>query len=122
MVLTENMVRMHAEKSLFQDATTMIPLTSVDSLFYGWRRHKILLALGGLILLLGIDAMARHATGGAFISIFISAVFFAAFWFIRPGLILIRSTRESLGGTPVSELEALGFLEKVSMAAVKGKD
>jgi hypothetical protein len=100
-VLTESSVSLHSPKSIFQDATVVIPLSSVDSIFIGWRRHRALLITGIILILVGLSG--QKGSGAVLV---IGLVCLTLFWFLRPARFYIRSVRESLDGQPVSESAA----------------
>lgn len=109
MVLTGSFVGIHTKKGIFREATSIIPLGSIDSIFHGWRRYKILLYLGAALTLAGLVMLWQEVTGGGG-ALFSGVVFLLLFWFLRPRLLQVRSVRETLEGTPLSDPDAKNFI------------
>lgn len=113
LILTENYVTMHSKKMIFREATTLIPLGSIDSIFHGWQRYAALLIIGIVFGLGGLLMTGQGTSGGGF-ALFLATGFLVAFWFYRPHLLLVRSSREALGGNPVSAPESQKFIAAVT--------
>jgi hypothetical protein len=112
-ILTENFVSMHSKKWFMREAETVIPLGSIDSIFSGWKRYPALLIVGVVLALAGIVMMGLK-TGGGGVAVLLGMIMLVAFWFVRPHLLLIRSTREALGGKPISATESQKFIAVVT--------
>jgi hypothetical protein len=104
LIVTKDFVRLHARKWIIREDTSFIPLDSIDSIFYGWKRHVVLLILGLVFIVAGIGA--RHVNAG----LLLGAIFLIIFWFYRPSVVLVRSAKEVLGGKPYSAEEAGKFI------------
>jgi len=107
MILTEDYVSLKGTKWIFREDTSYIPVNSIDSIFYGWKRHATILVIG-LILIIGGFA-SRHL-----VALIPGIIVLLIFWFFRPRLLLIRSVKESLGGNPVSGDESEKFIAAVT--------
>lgn len=107
LVLTKNYVSMNNKKWIFREDTSYIPLVSIDSIFFGWKRYWIILAIGIICLIGGLPPRYHLA-------LVISLVFFLWFWFYKSHLLLVRSSKETLGGDPVSADEARKFIEALT--------
>lgn len=112
LIVTENYVKLHGKKWILREDTSFIPLNSIDSIFFGWKRY-IVLAIIGLVLILGVlvsMAELRHEEPLLILGI----IFLLIFWFYRPSLLLVRSSKESLGGKPISTQEAEKFISELT--------
>ncbi|MBI5246800.1 MAG: hypothetical protein HY923_06430 [Elusimicrobia bacterium] len=120
LVLTEKFVSMHSKKFLFREAAVLIPLSSIDSISHGWQRSAGLLIVGVVLALAGVVMLGQQASGGGAV-LFFGIAFLAAFWFYRPHLLLVRSTREALGGNPTSAPESQKFIDVLTEVLSRGK-
>lgn len=107
LVLTKNYVSINCRKWIFREDTSFIPVNSIDSIFCGWKRYWIWLVIGLSFIVAGL---VPHQT---FLMI-PGAIFLLIFWFHKPHLLLVRSTRESLGGHPISEDDSNKFIEALT--------
>lgn len=103
LILTENYISIHCKKWFVREDTSFIPLNSVDSIFFGWKRYPVILMIAIFLIIGGMVAHQIIATivGGLFIFLFL---------FYKPHLLLVRSSKETLGGNPLSEDEANKFI------------
>ena len=104
LILTKNFVSIHCKKWIFREDTSFIPVNSIDSIFFGWKRYWILLVLAVVFLVGGVAPNLEKTVHFGFL--FLGAVFLIVFWLSKTHLLLVRSTRESLGGVPISEDDA----------------
>ncbi len=112
LIITENYVKLHAKKWIYREDTSYIPLNSIDSIFFGWKRH-VLLAVIGLVFILGwLAELDRHRH--AEVLLIVGLIFLGLFWFYRPSLLLVRSSKESLGGQPISTDEAEKLVQELT--------
>jgi small-conductance mechanosensitive channel len=108
LIVTKDYVKLHARKWILREDTSFIPLNSIDSIFFGWKRHVVLLILGVVFVLGGIGA--RQVSAG----LLLGAIFLIIFWFYRPSVVLVRSAKEVLGGKPYSAEDAGKFISTLS--------
>lgn len=114
LILTENYVGLHCKKWIFREDTSFIPLNSIDSIFYGWKRYWF-------ILILGIGCVLGGLITRESVAWILGIVFILIFWFYRPHLLLVRSSRESLGGNPISAEESKKFIASITNLLNKRK-
>lgn len=107
LVLTKNYVSINCRKWIFREDTSFIPVNSIDSIFYGWKRYWITLVIALVFI------VASFAPGKMFLLI-PGGLFLALFWFYKPHLLLVRSTRESLGGHTLSVEESKKFIDALT--------
>jgi hypothetical protein len=112
LIVTENYVKLHGKKWILREDTSFIPLNSIDSIFFGWKRY-VVLAIVGLVLIFGVlVSMAEHRHAEPVL--ILGFIFLVVFWFYRPSLLLVRSSKESLGGKPISIQEAEKFISELT--------
>jgi len=71
------------------------------------------LAIIGLVfILVGFGGSVEHRNTEA--GIVVGAIFLIIYWFYRPSLLLVKSSRESLGGAPISTEEAEKFVGELT--------
>lgn len=136
LVLTDARVYGVIDKGIFGHEQVSIPIHSIDSVFFGWIRHKPLLIVGaiaafvGLMLCLVRLGASNPQQASSFLSLglmclFLGVVFLLVFWFLRPRTLLVNSGNFSVGGRPKSAEEAQGFVDalcaKISAASPSGE-
>lgn len=109
LILTKNYVSIHCKKWIFREDTSFIPVNSIDSIFFGWKRYWILLVLAIVFLVGGLGAREYK-------TVFLASgvVLLIVFWFLKSHLLLVRSSRESLGGVPISAEAANKFISSIT--------
>ena len=115
LILTDNYVTMHSKRSIYNEATTIIPISSIDSIFFGWKRYT-LLAIISAITFLGGAVLSIDDTSIGGLTIALSICVFIAFWLIKPHLLLVKSVKSDLGGCPSSAEEATKFINSITEA------
>ena len=108
LIVTKDFVKLHARKWILREDTSFIPLDSIDSIFFGWKRHIVFLILGVIFFIGGVGA--RHLVAG----LIVGGIFLVIFWFYRPSVVLVRSAKEVLGGKPYSAEEAGKFISTLT--------
>ncbi|GEM_PF-4454324 len=112
LIITENYVKLHAKKWIYREDTSYIPLSSIDSIFFGWKRHVLLVVIGLVCILGWFVELTDHRHAEALL--IIGILFLIIFWFYRPSLLLVRSSKESLGGQPISTEEGEKFVQELT--------
>ena len=112
LVVTDARVYGEIKRGIFGEEELSIPIDSIDTVFLGWKRHGILLALGVLGLLGGGAAImfADLEKLAGIVCCVIGAIFLLIFWLLRPPKLLVNSGKFSIGGQPRSVEEARNFM------------
>jgi hypothetical protein len=134
LVLTPSYVLQHQDRGAFGEYRDMIPLAAVTSVRLSWRRSRLLLLLGVVLLIIFLALLASaliagpggqslaerflHLSGRAALLLRYGAlagalVAGAAFWFYKLNDVQIVAATGSVGGTPRHYFEADNFCSAV---------
>ncbi|MBI3550949.1 MAG: hypothetical protein HY077_00400 [Elusimicrobia bacterium] len=109
--LTDTRVRLTITEGWYTHATTIFPVSAVDSVFFGWRRQRPLLTIGATLVAIGFILLFNEQTSSAGVTaIVVGLGALCAFWFYKPRMLRIQSGREQICVSPPSDAEAEQFM------------